>query len=95
MVRTYTVLGDGLSLTTMFERRVVPPYGLDGGADGLPFRVTLHRGGESRGLRGKENLALFAGDRVVMETSGGGAYGRARDSESSGEEGRVRRRLYH
>ncbi|WP_421998539.1 hydantoinase B/oxoprolinase family protein [Reyranella sp.] len=76
MVRTYTVLADGLSLTTMFERRIVAPYGLQGGADGAPFRVTLHRAaGGGRELSGKENLALRAGDRVVMETSGGGGYG--------------------
>jgi N-methylhydantoinase B len=78
MVRTYTVLADGLSLTTMFERRVVPPYGLMGGKAGAPFRVTLHRAaGGSRELSGKENLTLAAGDRVVMETSGGGGYGTA------------------
>ena len=78
MVRSYTVLADGLSLTTMFERRVVAPYGLQGGADGLPFKVMLYPArGNSRELSGKENLALFAGDRVVMETSGGGGYGKA------------------
>jgi len=78
MVRAYTVLGVGLSLTTMFERRVVPPYGLQGAADGLPFRVTLHRAaGGSGELSGQENLALAVGDRVVMETSGGGGYGKA------------------
>ena len=78
MVRAYTVLGDGLTLTTMFERRVVPPYGLMGGEDGAPFRVTLHRAaGGSRELSGKENLTLAMGDRVVMETSGGGGYGKA------------------
>jgi N-methylhydantoinase B len=76
MVRAYTVMGEGLSLTTMFERRVVPPYGLQGGDAGLPFRVTLHcASGGSRELSGKENLALAVGDRVVMETSGGGGYG--------------------
>ncbi|MGE0715221.1 MAG: hydantoinase B/oxoprolinase family protein [Alphaproteobacteria bacterium] len=76
MVRAYAVLGDGLSLTTMFERRVVPPYGLAGGDPGQPFRAVLHRAGtDARELRGKENLALAAGDRVVIETSGGGGYG--------------------
>ncbi|CAN5122100.1 hydantoinase B/oxoprolinase family protein [soil metagenome] len=76
MVRSYTVLGAGLSLTTMFERRIVPPYGLQGGKAGLPFRVTLHHAvGGSRELSGKENLALAVGDRVVIETSGGGGYG--------------------
>ena len=78
MIRSYTVLADGLTLTTMFERRVVPPYGLMGGEAGAPFRVTLHRAaGGSRELSGKENLTLAMGDRVVMETSGGGGYGTA------------------
>ena len=76
MRRAYTVMADGLSLTTMFERRVIAPYGMQGGADGAPFRVTLHRAaGGSRELSGKENLALARGDRIVMETSGGGGYG--------------------
>lgn len=76
MVRSYLVLRDGMALTTMFERRVIPPYGLQGGEAGAPFRVTLHqRDGGSRLLGGKENLRLQAGDRVVMETSGGGGYG--------------------
>jgi N-methylhydantoinase B len=77
LLRSYTVLADGMSLTTMFERRVVPPYGLQDGDAGAPFRVTLHRAaGGSRELSGKENLALAMGDRVVMESSGGGGYGR-------------------
>ena len=76
MRRAYTALVDGLSLTTMFERRVIAPYGLQGGSDGAPFKVMLHRAaGGSRELSGKENLALAKGDRVVMETSGGGGYG--------------------
>ncbi|MFW6077601.1 MAG: hydantoinase B/oxoprolinase family protein [Hyphomicrobiales bacterium] len=75
MVRDYRVLVDGMTLTTMFERRVIPPYGLDGGADGAPFRVTLLRNGRERELRGKENLRLALGDLVRVETPGGGGYG--------------------
>ena len=76
LVRSYRVLRPGLTLTTMFERRIVPPYGLAGGAAGAPMRVTLHSGGTTRELRGKENLALRQGDMVVVETPGGGGYGR-------------------
>ena len=40
--------------------------------------ATLHPvAGDRRELLGKENLKLSAGDRVVMETSGGGGYGPA------------------
>jgi N-methylhydantoinase B len=74
--RTYAVLKDGMTLTTMFERRVVPPYGLQGGQPGQPFRCTLLRSdGSTREVTGKENMTLRAGDRVVLETCGGGGYG--------------------
>jgi N-methylhydantoinase B len=81
-VREYRVLAEGgMSLTTMFERRLVPPWGLAGGGPGQPFRCTLHGAdGTVRELRGKQNLSVRCGDRVVMETSGGGGYGRAEGS---------------
>ncbi len=76
MEREYQVLAGEMSLTTMFERRVIPPWGLAGGAAGAPFRCDLHRAdGAERALRGKENLMLRAGDVVVLRTSGGGGYG--------------------
>lgn len=76
--RDYLVMAEEGTLTTMFERRVVPPYGLQGGASGAPFRCTLTRAdGSSRELPGKCNIALRAGDRVLMESSGGGGYGAA------------------
>jgi len=73
-VRAYRVLGEA-TLTTMLERRVVPPWGVFGGADGLPFRITLERDGQVREVKGKETLPLQPGDLVTIETSGGGAYG--------------------
>lgn len=75
MIRDYRVIGAGLTLTTMFERRLTPPYGLRGGEDGQPMRVTLHRDGKSRELRGRENLSLKPDDLVRVETPGGGGYG--------------------
>jgi N-methylhydantoinase B len=78
LVREYRMLADGASLTTMFERRVVPPYGLRGGAPGAPFRVQLvNHGGQSRELGGKINLRLGKGDRIILESCGGGGYGEA------------------
>lgn len=78
VVRVYEVLAEELSLTTMFERRIVPPWGLAGGAAGAPFRCELHAAdGTVRELRGKENRVVRRGDRVVLFTSGGGGYGAA------------------
>lgn len=75
MLREYRVLTEPMTLTTMFERRVVPPYGLAGGAPGAPFRVTLLRDGTAQELRGKGNYPLRKGDLVRVETPGGGGYG--------------------
>jgi N-methylhydantoinase B len=74
LVRAYRVLA-GATLTTMLERRVVPPWGAFGGADGLPYRVTLERGDSRRDVKGKETVVLQPGDVVLIETSGGGGYG--------------------
>jgi N-methylhydantoinase B len=74
--RAYRVLAES-TLTTMLERRIVPPWGAFGGADGAPFRITLERDGTRRDVKGKETLALKPGDVVLIETSGGGGYGDA------------------
>ncbi len=74
LARAYRVLTRA-TLTTMLERRVVPPWGAFGGADGEPFRVTLLREGSRRDVKGKETVALEPGDVVLIETSGGGGYG--------------------
>jgi N-methylhydantoinase B len=91
--RAYRVLGDGVTLTTMFERRVVPPWGVSGGGDGLPFRVTLNPGREAREVRGKETIALRRGDLVLVETCGGGGYGPPADRAPEARE-RDRREGY-
>ena len=74
--REYRVLADRMSLTSMFERAVVPPYGLQGGEPGAVFRVTvIPVDGEAYPLRGKANVQLCKGDRVIVESCGGGGYG--------------------
>ena len=74
--REYRMLIDELSLTTMFERRLIPPYGLQGGNAGAPFRVTAVRAtGERFELPGKANLRLGRGDLIILESCGGGGYG--------------------
>ena len=73
--RAYRILAPELTLTSMLDRRVVPPYGLAGGRDGAPFRITLNPGPRERVIRGKETVQLAANDMVVIETCGGGGYG--------------------
>jgi N-methylhydantoinase B/oxoprolinase/acetone carboxylase alpha subunit len=60
----------------MFERRVIPPYGLQNGSPGATFRVTLVKAEGARvEVKGKSNLRLGVGDRVILESCGGGGYG--------------------
>jgi N-methylhydantoinase B len=73
--RAYRLLDERAELTTMVERMRVAPWGVFGGEDGAPFRVTLVRGKGRTRIRGKENRDLARGDLVVVESSGGGGYG--------------------
>ncbi len=73
--RAYRVLAPEVTLTTMLDRRVVPPWGVAGGGDALPFRLTLNPGPGECVIRGKETLTLRQGDLVLIETCGGGGYG--------------------
>jgi N-methylhydantoinase B len=76
--REYQVLCNDMSVTSMFERRVVPPYGLEGGEDGLPFTVDIIKADGSKSkMNGKENLHLDMGDVVKVQSCGGGGYGNA------------------
>ncbi len=80
--RAYRVLCDDMSVTSMFERRVVPPYGLQGGEPGAPFRVTVQpASGEAFDLSGKANIRLGKNDVVIVESCGGGGYGPPDDRE--------------
>ena len=74
--REYRILCDDMSVTSMFERRVVPPYGLQGGEPGAPSRVTVsHADGRETDLPGKANVRLGRDEVVVVESCGGGGYG--------------------
>ena len=79
--REYRALADNISLTTMFDRRVVPPYGLAGGDAGAPFRVDIVRvNGVVEEVAGKATFMLRKGDLVIMQSSGGGGYGAKTES---------------
>ncbi|HTZ36584.1 MAG TPA: hydantoinase B/oxoprolinase family protein, partial [Stellaceae bacterium] len=62
--------------------------GILGGADGVPHRYTLHSGNEEpRAIRTKETgLAIRPGDRLVLESGGGGGWG---DPAKRGDGGRA------
>jgi N-methylhydantoinase B len=62
-------------MSLLADRRKQPPYGLCGGADGKRGRDRIIRGGRARPVASKGSWAMAAGDRVRIETPGGGGYG--------------------
>lgn len=85
--RAYRMTAPDISVTSMFERRLVPPYGLNGGEAGAPFRVTVGTAdGRQFELPGKANIRLDAGDLVTVESCGGGGYGAPGGNDSPMQE---------
>jgi len=74
LVREYEVLTE-TSVTLLTDRRVGVPYGACGGGPGGSGRNTLIRDGQETVLPGKVQLTLRPGDRLRVETPGGGGYG--------------------
>jgi N-methylhydantoinase B len=77
VIREIEFLTDA-EVTLLGERRRVPPYGLAGGGPGARGRDWLVHGGRRRRLPGKTTLRVRPGDRICVETPGGGGFGIAR-----------------
>lgn len=65
-----------VSVTITSERRRRAPYGLQGGEPGQPGINRVICGGTERVIGGKAALRLEAGDVVIIETPGGGGWGK-------------------
>lgn len=57
------------------ERTQCPPWGVFGGGDALPPAAYIERAGQEPQRVMKSALALEAGDRIRIMSSGGGGYG--------------------
>ena len=74
IVREYEVLTE-TAVTVLSDRRKGRPYGAQGGEPGQSGRNTLiNKDGESV-IPGKATLTLAAGDRLRIESPGGGGFG--------------------
>jgi N-methylhydantoinase B len=66
-------------MSLLADRRVRAPYGLGGGEDAKPGRDrVVRRDGRARKIEAKGSWELEAGDRVRIETPGGGGHGKRR-----------------
>jgi N-methylhydantoinase B len=76
IVREVELLADA-EVTLLADRRSRGPYGLEGGADGAPGRTeVVHRDGSREILPGKTSVRLKKGERVKIESPGGGGWGK-------------------
>ena len=74
IVREVEVLTDA-EVTLLADRRTRGPYGLSSGRDGAPGKAAVIRGdGSSQELPGKFNVRLSTGERIRIETPGGGGF---------------------
>ena len=77
LVREIELL-ESAEVTLLTERRRLSPWGLAGGAAGRPGRNFVVRDGRQRRLPGKLNFRAAPGDKIRLETPGGGGFGRTR-----------------
>ncbi|MGC2855238.1 hydantoinase B/oxoprolinase family protein [Novispirillum sp. DQ9] len=66
---------EAMTAAILSNRRVVPPYGLAGGAPGAAGRNSLESGTAVRDLGPTAQVEVAPGDVLVIETPGGGGYG--------------------
>jgi N-methylhydantoinase B len=84
IVREVEVLTDA-TVTLLADRRKFRPYSLAGGEDGAPGRTEILRAdGSTELMPSKGSTRLRRGERVRIETPGGGGWGKA--EEDSGVE---------
>jgi 5-oxoprolinase (ATP-hydrolysing) len=66
-----------MTVTTLSSRRRVPPYGMAGGEPGAPGRHWVeHPDGSVTPMRACDSVTVGPGDVFVIETPGGGGFGR-------------------
>ena len=76
IVREMEVLTDA-QVTLLSERRVVAPYGLKGGAAATAGKAVITGlDGRERTISGKATAQLKKGERIRVESPGGGGWGR-------------------
>jgi N-methylhydantoinase B len=76
IVREIEVLTEA-EVTLLADRRQRGPWGLSGGTEGSPGKASvIRRDGSAAQLPGKTNLRLLPGERIRIESPGGGGWGK-------------------
>jgi N-methylhydantoinase B len=73
--KRYQILG-ACDLQAMFDRVKHPPWGVHGGKEAKPGRITVvKKSGETKIIYKSKADPLEPGDQIIVETGGGGGYG--------------------
>lgn len=76
IIRKIEFLED-LDITILSQHRIIAPYGLQGGEEGKPGeQVLIKKSGEILPLKGIDSQKVESGDCIVIQTPGGGGFGR-------------------
>ncbi len=66
-----------VNLSVLSQRRNSGPFGLNGGKDGQPGKQkVIRKNGEEVQLESVQNINIEAGDQFIIETPGGGGFGK-------------------
>ena len=77
IVREIEVLTD-CEVTLLADRRSRGPWGLQGGEDGAPGKAFVtRRDGSVELMPAKFSIRLLAGEKITIESPGGGGWGKA------------------
>ncbi len=74
MIREFEFLR-ALHVSLITNRRTIAPYGIDGGSAGSPGENLLVQPQEKRKLPSSATIEVAAGDRLIIQTPGGGGWG--------------------
>ncbi|HUO92946.1 MAG TPA: hydantoinase B/oxoprolinase family protein [Rhizomicrobium sp.] len=68
---------EAMSLAMLSMRRETAPFGLAGGENALPgANMVIRADGETIALKGRDEIAVDAGDEILIATPGGGGFGK-------------------
>jgi len=77
VIRALRVLDHDARVSLQSDRRIFGPYGLQGGSNGKVGRNSvIARDGREKLYPGKATLTLESGETVIVETPGGGGWGK-------------------
>jgi N-methylhydantoinase B len=77
LIRELELLADA-QVTLLADRQKIGPYGLQGGEDGTPGRISILHDDKCEQIAGKCSVRVRKGDVVRVETPGGGGWGTKR-----------------